>query len=742
MMGYAVPNDLALLLFGDSVQDEYILPQRRLGGFGGEQDAQDWQHHDQWVRCTQAGGVDMTAAMFEAYRSLTVYVAKVVGEGERTPNLTSIVEIGPCKVGGKPEMPTAFVSEQVILPSVDGKSDNDAPGALYRVTRFMGYSGRPASGHLFALPDSASNEPAAIVINDAGSVLRHSKDTTDNAFVTALETVRSATDIVTKMHLPLMKGLAWSKVSSATKARSRVVVVHADDLREAGMALSRCPSWNQVMSDLRQAKALNNKILTGLMNGCDLLIVLFDVEGAAIIGRDKPGGIRFVYEPGLFEGQTANSVPGQIVGTMNSFLVQFVLDYTGRSAEADIGEVVERALGAAQMFAASGYTRDGDRLVYPPVARWVSECDDETDKRTWPEYQHTFVPWESQAGADKVDLLQLVLAQSLSPADLQQAYLDKARNIVLKGNEAEVSGLPHGQFGKLLSVDPDEIQSLRAIDTLIRRYIADTWNSKPLSLAVFGPPGSGKSFGVKQLVDEDVTPIREYNLSQAGEGDLPSFFHEIRDLNLKGKMPLCFFDEFDSQDRALLKSFLAPMQDGVFLEGEALRPIGRGIFVFAGGTASTLEAFAKYALNDGGNADSHVQAKMQKLPDFVSRLQAFLNVKGPNAVAKAEGQTFEERCAADPSYVLRRAILLRLFLETNLSGIINHTTKEASIAPKLLDALLEVQDYKHGARSMELFMKAMVRGQSQRKLDRSHLPIDSLVGHFVTPADSFTQKLR
>lgn len=738
-----MPKKPTLLLFGDAVRDEYILPQHRLGGLDEHRDTQDWQHHDQWIRLDDAGGVEMTARMLNAYDMAGVHLAEA-DTGDAGPNLTSIAEIEPCEVDDKTRTPTKFVTEQVHFPKAGSPEDNDASKTLYRVTRFLGYSGRAVKSGVFKLPPGYRGPPDAIVMNDAGNVLRHSQDGAENAFVAAMTDVTEDTDLVIKMHLPLMRGLAWTKLCETTTARSRVVVIHADDLREAGMALSRCPSWDQMVSDLMRAKALKNRTLTALTQNCDLLIIQFDVEGAVVIETNGEGRIHLVYDPGRAEGEIAKSIPGQIVGTMNAFLVQFLLDYTRRAPGGDICDTVKRALGAARMFAESGYRREGATLIYPPVAEWVKACDDSAQRRNWPVYHATSMVWSPSP--EPVDLLNETLLSGSAGKTQDEVYFEKARLIVKNGCDAEVTGLPHGRFGKLLTVDREEIQSLRAMDTLIQGYIADTSKSQPLSLAVFGPPGSGKSFGVKQLVDKDKTPIREYNLSQAGEADLPGFFHEIRDLNLQGKTPLCFFDEFDSRDCTLLKSFLAPMQDGVFLEGEALRPIGRAIFVFAGGTAPSLSEFAKYALWDKGwkgakKREKHQRAKAQKLPDFVSRLRGFLNVKGPNAVPLTNGEPFETRSENDPAYVLRRAILLRLFIEDNMDGIINDSTKTASIAPQLLNALLEVHDYKHGARSMELLVQAMARGPSQRKLDRSHLPIDALVDHYVAPAQVFRDRL-
>ncbi len=76
-----------------------------------------------------------------------------------------------------------------------------------------------------------------------------------------------------------------------------------------------------------------------------------------------------------------------------------------------------------------------------------------------------------------------------------------------------------------------------------------------------------------------------------------SAFHQVRDIGLSGKFPLVFWDEFDTSlaetPLGWLRYFLAPMQDGKFQEGQISHPIGRAIFVFAGGTSSSMAEFDK-----------------------------------------------------------------------------------------------------------------------------------------------------
>ncbi len=192
--------------------------------------------------------------------------------------------------------------------------------------------------------------------------------------------------------------------------------------------------------------------------------------------------------------------------------------------------------------------------------------------------------------------------------------------------------------------------------------------------------------------------------------DLIGALHQVRDEALRGKIPLVFWDEFDTSlagtPLGWLRYFLAPMQDGSFLEGQVTHPIGRAIFVFAGGTCERMEEFGKKLSEDPKENEKIFRAV--KGPDFKSRLKGFINILGPNP----------QKGVYDPYFIIRRAILLNSLLRRLTPQFF---TPALQMDDLLLDAFLEISTFLHGVRSMESII-SMSQLSGKTRFERSCLP--------------------
>jgi hypothetical protein len=154
-----------------------------------------------------------------------------------------------------------------------------------------------------------------------------------------------------------------------------------------------------------------------------------------------------------------------------------------------------------------------------------------------------------------------------------------------------------------------------------------------------------------------------------------------------------------------LKYFLAPLQDGVFETSSASYPLGKAIFIFAGGTRDNFTQFKERV------GEEKAEFRDAKGPDFVCRLQGFIDIKGPNPVitdtakrSSSDGDSTQQRDEDssrhdDVAHLIRRAILLRSAIKRFKPDAIREVTNEPAISPGLVRAFLRVKKYEHGARS-------------------------------------------
>jgi len=401
-------------------------------------------------------------------------------------------------------------------------------------------------------------------------------------------------------------------------------IISADDLRAKSAMISKAVSWERTAMNLLWQLRNNEKIKHYLQS--PRLLVTFGGEGAVYI-ETRDGVIQNPAYLYLKHGRNEGSAPTAF-------------------SKAAYSRAMNAANGAPKL----------------PGMRYCHEIPILPDGNTQP--PDTFVL------AEKDGLEEMIR--------MAEAYV--------QGDFGAFGKLPLLEIGGLKTYDRMEIEAFGVIRNVLEDYKKGN-DKQPLTIAVFGSPGSGKSFGIKQiaksLFSKDELESETYNVSQFTEpDDLAEAFRWVNSVNEKGKLPLLFLDEFDSaglDGTALgwLKSYLAPMQDGEYYDAEGKHEIGKCIIVFAGATSTTFRDFRS-------PADLSFFTE-QKGPDFVSRVKCFIDIAGPNP-----------RTGSEKSYILRRAVLLRSFLD-------RYGVKK--IDENVARAMLLVPQYKFGARSMETIIK-------------------------------------
>ncbi len=278
---------------------------------------------------------------------------------------------------------------------------------------------------------------------------------------------------------------------------------------------------------------------------------------------------------------------------------------------------------------------------------------------------------------------------------------------VNRGNGFE--GLRLFRVGNLRTTDPVEIAPVITLQRVMDNYVSKEEVKRPLCIGVFGPPGSGKSFAVKEVAsvisrrfDQNPFEFFEFNLTQfSGPEEINAAIDLVRASVAKGRVPIAFWDEFDCRydgnEFGYLRYFLPSMQDGVTYVHGIPRYIGRSVFVFAGGVKESWEAMERLLVQEDKEAVKLM--KTLKVPDFMSRLRVVLDIEGidiPEGLLRdsATDEELEE---------LRRLLLKRAFIIAHQMN--SHWKKAARKTSGLLLRLL-IAKYKFGARSIEAVIEA------------------------------------
>ena len=449
------------------------------------------------------------------------------------------------------------------------------------------------------------------------------------------------------------------------------LMLDADVLRSSGAMISKSISWERTAMNL--IWQLNNYTEINYLLKAPHILINFEEDGIVYINTRKPenkGNAHIINNASMIltDGRCEGMQRREHLSAGNNFTAMV------SAAALQFADVMDKAktlqfMPILKTGATEKENKDGENLITVPILK-----DGNTeDPNTW------------------------LIANSKGEKYTHDLAVDYVKN----GDKAlEGKGLPFLEMGGLKTIDRFEIEGFHNIRNLIVEYANKKFSEGedviPLSIAVFGSPGSGKSFGVKQVaksLKECNIKTDTVNVSQISSDDeLGAAFQKVRDITLEDKLPLVFFDEFDSRELMWLKNFLMPMQDGKFKDASGEHPLGKCILVFAGGTASTFKDFI--APMSSANEQVQQRFKNVKGPDFVSRIKGTIDIAGPN-----------RRDEFDNAYILRRALLLHSLCKRDDRLKWNIKAGKRFIDGNILRAMLYVPEYKHGARSIETVLK-------------------------------------
>ena len=484
----------------------------------------------------------------------------------------------------------------------------------WRVSQQMGFGGGATGFDLWPWIESAGlpASPDVLVIADGGmgfrarmNVDRWRIPVKDKKFIAMLKAgrheqscVQNATAVVAnepgwivlKASAPIAEGDLWRELVSHHADRL-ITVISATELRRAGVRLGQGLSWEQSLEELYRELRSNSALIA--LKKSKHLIVSFGVEGAVLLTNSSGNHYAyFIFDPVFVEGEQRSNTQGDVYGMLSCLASTVALAVAENRVEPDLRRAVRQGLFAMKQLLKVGHgsaDSSGDGFPAAMLADKVSKSpkDDHFECR---EFDFDPVTCPIKPGWCLVATPQAPVSMTA-----KTPLFGIAHHVLVRGLTELHS--PTLQIGGFVTADRSEIEAMRSLKLLISRYLANVKANKPLSIGVFGPPGAGKSFAVGELQKAGFGDKKlgwlEFNLSQFKDsGDLTGALHQVRDCILNGKTPMVFFDEFDSQKFIWLKYLLAPMQDGRFQEGQVNHPVGKCLFLFAGGTSSTFESFA------------------------------------------------------------------------------------------------------------------------------------------------------
>lgn len=169
------------------------------------------------------------------------------------------------------------------------------------------------------------------------------------------------------------------------------------------------------------------------------------------------------------------------VAGLAAFLVTEPDGSLAKLGPTQVGGAVKRGIIWSHRFASAGFCKDSSGVLNYPEARSINN--------------------------DQIPQPKVIYADSRSFKKDQWSLfnqvegwqLEVAVETVKTGTTLIETTVPTARYGDLKTADRVEIEGFRSTAAVIHEYLHGT-ASRPLSIAVFGQPGAGKSFGVKEVI--------------------------------------------------------------------------------------------------------------------------------------------------------------------------------------------------------------------------------------------------
>ena len=440
---------------------------------------------------------------------------------------------------------------------IDRKQPNGPK--VWRVSAKMGYgqtSSTDSDCGFTPQPIAIDGHRDVLVLDDAGFIFRNH----EHKRCWHLETpVAESPWILLKLAAPIAQGDLWRALVPADKRDAGytdhlVCLVSAHDLRREAVRVTPSMSWEKTLEDL--SEELNRPALAPLAR-CRHLVVVFGGDAVLWIDRENPDrAARFCFAPDDAEGDFAARIDGEAVGYLTTMAAAlgYGIAQTGPHHPLDLAPWMAAGLRGMRDLLLHGHGGVGTTAEQQPKGYPVQRLAATILPPGLGDLAEATIAWPRPTPDDRKQPRKqrpwMIVESTQRPLGARELpTLVGLAGEVVRCGQAAYRSLPHAKFGKFVTAERSEIELLRGIRALMHDYQRHArTGAKPLSIGVFGPPGAGKSFAVRQIAEEIFSKDAwlEFNLSQfTGSVDLNGALHQVRDKVLDGVTPVVFWDEFE-----------------------------------------------------------------------------------------------------------------------------------------------------------------------------------------------------